>query len=176
MSSLPLRRVWVLSFVTLMRKRSASFTASALGNTFITSASKRTVSPKLLRPGPIFLTRKFLRSYSGRSSSSFGVVSFFIGFSFCRCGFPGADQSCCILPFCVGYDQQAAIMLRLPYNNITILVVGMIGIIEIDIEWIIKYGFGLVKPYSMFGEIRSCLLFVPRKFHNNTIMFVHQAS
>jgi hypothetical protein len=64
------REVGLFSFVILMRKRSASFTASALGNTSATSGSRRTTQPpKLFRPGPNRRTDKLFKSYSGHTSS-----------------------------------------------------------------------------------------------------------
>jgi hypothetical protein len=95
----------LFSLVTLIRKRSASFTDSAFGNTSATSGSKRTTPPKLLRPRPSFLTRKLLKSYSGRSSSSMSVSIFFICFSFTSCGFSGANQPNYVISFRVRDNQ-----------------------------------------------------------------------
>jgi len=69
--------------VTRIKNRKASLTDSAFGNTSATSGANRTNSPNPLLFGPIFLTRKLFKSYSGRSSSSILLLSFFISILFC---------------------------------------------------------------------------------------------
>src|SRR6266404_8950701 len=74
-------REGLFSLVILIRNRSASFTDSASGNTSTISGSKRTTDPpRVFRSGPSLLTRKLLRSYSGLSSSSISVSTFFMYF------------------------------------------------------------------------------------------------
>lgn len=41
----------------------------------------------------------------------------------------------------------------------------MIGIIEINIERVIKHGFCLIKGNSVLGKISRCLCFIPLKSH-----------
>ena len=129
------RRSFRFSFVTLMRKRSASFTASAFGNAPATSGSSLITSPKLLRPGPSLRTRSVDKSYSGRSSSS--NSSFFISFSFSGGHFSRTNQANDTVSFSIRDDQQTPSR-RLAHDKIPMLINRMVRVIKINIKPIIK--------------------------------------
>src|SRR5215212_159929 len=143
-----------------MRKRSASFTESASGNASATSGSSLTTSPNLLRPGPSFRTRSALRSYSGRSSSSISVSIFFICFPLRWRYLPRANQPGNAAPIRIRHEQQAALP-RLPDDNIAVLIVGMIRVVEIDIERIVEDGLGLLERDAVLLKIGLRLSFIP---------------
>jgi len=95
-------RAFRFSFVTLIRKRNASFTASAFGNAPATSGSTLIRSPKLLRPGPSLQTRSVDKSYSGRSPSP--DSSFLHKLFFERSHFSRTNQTNDIVSFSIEDD------------------------------------------------------------------------
>ncbi len=50
------------------------------------------------------------------------------------------------------------------------LVIGMIGIIKIDIKWITKNRFSLIKRNTMFNQIRCRFICIPFKNHAGNLI------
>src|SRR5919206_4881030 len=151
-----------------MRKRSASFTASASGNASATSGSNLTVSPNRLRPGPSFRTFKAFKSYSDRSSSSVSDSTFFISFTLCRRHLSCANQANGIAVFRVRDNQQAP-LLRRANDNIAVFIKGMIRVIEINVERILEDGLRLLEGHAMLLKIAPRLFSVPLEIHAGSI-------
>ncbi len=153
---------WGVALPIRIKNRSASLTASDVGNTFATSGAISTGVPFALRPAPRATTVSLEKSYSGRRSSSLNF--FLIVHPFFSGRLAGADQPHSVLSLSIRDDEQATLA-RFAQNDEPGFLDRMVGIGEDQIQRIAKDRRRLVEGNPMLLDIGARLVIVPFKCH-----------